>query len=293
MACRSAPTALAAGYRLIALRRIGSTNAEALRRGARRRDRPALVRRRRQTAGRGRRGRAWGSPRGNLYATCSLTTARRLRRHARLRRRAGARRGARASPTLPSDRLDADPAAGRPLRLKWPNDVLVDGAKLAGILLEGETRGEGESRVVDRHRRQLSSHPTDLPIPPSALAASASAATLPSSVRGARRTPGSAARASGAGRAASPRSASLARPRRGLGGADHGTSAGDGRCGDLRGPSTRQGRLVPGQADGTRAGSPAGEVHPRRDHDGCADDGKRLTRTISSSCRSAASARSA
>jgi len=81
----------------------------------------------RQTAGRGRQGRAWTSPVGNLYASTLV----------RLRP---------ADPPAPTLALVAavavEDAVGAylpelpGLRLKWPNDLLLDGAKLAGILLE-------------------------------------------------------------------------------------------------------------------------------------------------------------
>ncbi|MEM8617372.1 MAG: biotin--[acetyl-CoA-carboxylase] ligase [Pseudomonadota bacterium] len=86
----------------------------------------------RQTAGRGRLGRHWVSPPGNLFTTClfheagGLTAATRLPFAAALAVR---------------DSCVAH-APGASVALKWPNDVRVDGAKLAGILVEsGETSG--------------------------------------------------------------------------------------------------------------------------------------------------------
>src|SRR5215471_10897066 len=67
------PRATAAGVRLVAHEVLGSTNAEALsltRQGERG---PLWVTADRQSAGRGRRGRAWISPPGNLYASLLLT----------------------------------------------------------------------------------------------------------------------------------------------------------------------------------------------------------------------------
>lgn len=76
----------------------------------------------RQTAGRGRQGRAWTSPAGNFHG--STVVALRL-----------------GDPPAPTLALVAGLAVVEaiglpPARLKWPNDVMVDGAKLAGILLE-------------------------------------------------------------------------------------------------------------------------------------------------------------
>ncbi len=82
-----------------------------------------------QSEGRGRNGRRWQSPKGNLYATLGLrlnvsaTMATQLSFVAAL-----AARDAIAS-HLPAEQVAA-------LRLKWPNDVLLNGAKAAGILIE-------------------------------------------------------------------------------------------------------------------------------------------------------------
>ena len=84
-----------------------------------------------QTAGRGRRGRAWQSPPGNLYLSLVLRPSGPPLRAPQL--------GFVAALAL-SDAL-APYAAGHELRCKWPNDVLLDGRKLAGILLESETGG--------------------------------------------------------------------------------------------------------------------------------------------------------
>ena len=67
------PTAQAAGVRLITHDTIGSTNAEALHLARAGERGPLWVVAKRQTAGRGRRGRAWVSEPGNLYASLLLT----------------------------------------------------------------------------------------------------------------------------------------------------------------------------------------------------------------------------
>ncbi len=83
---------------------------------------------RQQTAGRGRQGRAWAMAEGNLAASCLV----------RPRSGEGARGelGFVVGLALREAMLEFAPAAG--LCLKWPNDLLLDGAKLAGVLLESE-----------------------------------------------------------------------------------------------------------------------------------------------------------
>lgn len=80
----------------------------------------------RQTQGRGRHGRGWASPEGNLHASILLRPG---LAHARL-----SELGFIAALAV-ADAVDAVLHGGR-ARLKWPNDVLVDGAKIAGILVE-------------------------------------------------------------------------------------------------------------------------------------------------------------
>jgi BirA family biotin operon repressor/biotin-[acetyl-CoA-carboxylase] ligase len=112
---------------------LDSTNAEALRRAAAGETGPLWILARRQTAARGRRGRAWSAPMGNFGASL-------------LFRPEGA-------PALRSfvaalGLFDAMVAVtGRPelFTLKWPNDVLLSGRKLAGILLE---TGAGGTLIV-------------------------------------------------------------------------------------------------------------------------------------------------
>jgi BirA family biotin operon repressor/biotin-[acetyl-CoA-carboxylase] ligase len=85
-----------------------------------------------QTAGRGRRGRGWNSPPGNLYVSllvrpdCAPVV--------------GATLGFVAAIALGAVLRDLTPA---PVLHKWPNDVLVGGGKITGMLLEAGTRSDG------------------------------------------------------------------------------------------------------------------------------------------------------
>lgn len=98
---------------------VGSTNAEA----ARSVGGPLWVAARQQTAGRGRMGRGWSTEHGNLAASLRLPET-----------PPQAATLSFATALAVSDMLEE--TAGIATRLKWPNDVLVDGRKVAGILLE-------------------------------------------------------------------------------------------------------------------------------------------------------------
>jgi BirA family biotin operon repressor/biotin-[acetyl-CoA-carboxylase] ligase len=90
---------------------------------------------REQTGGRGRRGRHWASPVGNLYTSTILRPDCPAQRAAEL--------GFAAALAV----ADIVPA-GREVRVKWPNDVLVDGGKIAGILLESAIGQTGQVQHV-------------------------------------------------------------------------------------------------------------------------------------------------
>lgn len=84
-----------------------------------------------QTGGRGRRGRVWQSPQGNLYASLLLCEGLTAEQIAMLGFVAGLALYDALRATLP-----AAAQQSHKIKLKWPNDVLADGAKLAGILPE-------------------------------------------------------------------------------------------------------------------------------------------------------------
>lgn len=117
---------------------VDSTNAEAVRLAARQSG-PAWVLAAEQTAGRGRRARPWSSPPGNFHATLifrpegppdvvalhSFAAALALR-----------------------DALVALTGLPDHIALKWPNDVLLNGGKVAGILLESASSGTGVAHLA-------------------------------------------------------------------------------------------------------------------------------------------------
>ena len=103
-----------------------STNAEARRRAEAGEVGPLWITARRQTAGRGRRGRQWGSDSGNLFTSLLLLTQKSPAEAAQLTF---------AASLAVADLLDryVPPAL---VTIKWPNDVLLDGRKTSGILIE-------------------------------------------------------------------------------------------------------------------------------------------------------------
>jgi BirA family transcriptional regulator, biotin operon repressor / biotin---[acetyl-CoA-carboxylase] ligase len=124
------PAAVAAGFRLSAHDTLPSTNSEALTLARDGDNGPLWITARQQTAGRGRRGREWISTAGNFYGTLLL-----------------------CNPALPESApelsfvtglavhdaiVDCAPILREKLTLKWPNDILCAGQKLAGILIESE-----------------------------------------------------------------------------------------------------------------------------------------------------------
>ena len=124
---------LAAAYRLIRYDTLGSTNEEAKRLARTAAAEGTLVWAFQQTAGRGRRGRARTSPPGNLYASLILRPQCPLDQAAQLSFVAALAVGDTLTSTT-QKQLDA-------LSYKWPNDVLLRGRKIAGILLDSELGG--------------------------------------------------------------------------------------------------------------------------------------------------------
>ena len=184
MSFRLAPGAQQAGYRLESFASVGSTNALALER-ARAGDSGRLwLVSRKQEAGRGRRGRAWATPEGNLAATLLLSGLRDLKAAASLGFVAGLALGEALDAVVPAGKVSIAPDGadlhGRQGRgrfeLKWPNDVLAGGAKLAGILLESESLPDGSFAVAVGIGVNVVVHPEGLPYPATSLTALGSAA---------------------------------------------------------------------------------------------------------------------
>jgi len=123
--------AAAAGFRLLAHDTLPSTNTEALALARRGEAGPLWVTARQQTAGRGRRGNAWISTPANLYATLLLYDPAAPESAPQL--------SFVAALAVFDAIVDRAAALREKLALKWPNDILCSGQKLAGILIESET----------------------------------------------------------------------------------------------------------------------------------------------------------
>lgn len=128
-----------AGYMAIHLDAVGSTNAEAFERARQGAASGLWVVARRQTAGRGRRGRIWTSEPGNLYSSLMLRDPIEEARLGELPLVVALAVHDAVAAALP-------PFARADLTIKWPNDILYIGAKLCGILIEATSTPEG--RVV-------------------------------------------------------------------------------------------------------------------------------------------------
>ncbi len=117
---------------------IDSTILEARRRAERGEISPVWLIAKRQTAGRGRRGRAWTSHDGNLMATLLFATDHPPHNIALL----GFATGVALAETM-----DAVIGAGL-AQLKWPNDVFVTDAKVCGIMLDSGSLASGHTWVA-------------------------------------------------------------------------------------------------------------------------------------------------
>ena len=126
-----------------------------------------------QTGGRGRQGRVWSSPLGNLYASLLLIDPAPVEKAPEL----GFVAGVALARTL-RENLGQDPR----LAIKWPNDILHAGAKLSGMLLEGAHLPGGQFACVIGIGVNCCSHPENTLYPATDLAAIGSLLTTPEAI---------------------------------------------------------------------------------------------------------------
>ncbi|SLN18023.1 biotin--[acetyl-CoA-carboxylase] ligase [Ruegeria meonggei] len=147
------------GYGLHVLQQVDSTLDEAARIAPSAQG-PVWIMAHSQTSARGRRGRAWANPKGNLAATL-------LMRPDGSPEQAALRSFVAALALFDACVAVTGRAAG--FALKWPNDVLLNGGKLAGILLESTGQGRAVSHLSIGIGVNLSEAPPSHAVEPGAL----------------------------------------------------------------------------------------------------------------------------
>ena len=153
---------LPSGRPCIRLSAVDSTNAEARRQLASGASSSLWVVADEQSEGRGRYGRRWESPAGNLYATLLLIDALDIKSAGQL---------SFVAALAVSDVLKAH-APSALVEVKWPNDILIDGRKASGILLETcRSRGTEVEALAVGIGVNIASHPDDTAFPATCLAA--------------------------------------------------------------------------------------------------------------------------
>lgn len=151
------------GFRVLLFEELNSTNDVARQQAQEGATHGTVILAKRQTVGRGRHGRQWNSQEGNLfcslvlYPDCHFTEAANIGFVAAL--------AVRDSLSLLSGQ-SVNP------RLKWPNDVLILGQKVSGLLLESFLQGTGKTGVVILGVGVNLCHaPSQTPYPATSLAA--------------------------------------------------------------------------------------------------------------------------
>jgi BirA family transcriptional regulator, biotin operon repressor / biotin---[acetyl-CoA-carboxylase] ligase len=162
-------------YRVIVHDSIASTNEEAMRLARDGDPGRVWVAAREQKEGRGRRGRTWSSPPGNLYASLLLIDPAPPEHLPEL--------GFVAALALfeaVREIVGDDPRLG----LKWPNDILFDGGKLSGILLESSPLPNRSVACVAGFGVNCRCHPPALPYATTDLASIGASLNAPEDVLG-------------------------------------------------------------------------------------------------------------
>jgi BirA family transcriptional regulator, biotin operon repressor / biotin---[acetyl-CoA-carboxylase] ligase len=152
------------GYSRLVYAELDSTNEEARRLALAGEVGPVWIMAKRQSAGRGRRGRAWQTEEGNLATTLLLRSDAPQAITGQLSFAAALAVAEMASQFAPDAAI----------AVKWPNDVLADGRKLAGILLEG-----GSGWLAIGIGVNLAGHPEGTEFPATSLRQSGIAAPSP------------------------------------------------------------------------------------------------------------------
>ncbi len=124
-------------YHLLSFDEIDSTNEEAKRLAKGGGHHGAVIWAKKQTAGKGRLGRVWTSSQGNLFVSILLHPEKPMKDLAQLSFVTAVAVMEALEPLLPP---------GRRLQCKWPNDILLSGKKVGGILLESFQSGKASEK---------------------------------------------------------------------------------------------------------------------------------------------------
>jgi len=162
------------GVGRLVLDETDSTNAAARRRAEEGERGPLWIMAYRQTAGRGRRGRGWSAPEGNLAATLLISPDLTLKDAGFLS----------IAAALAVGDVLAALAPGAEIAFKWPNDALLNGKKSAGVLLESAAAGDRVNWLAIGIGVNLAAHPDASQLeqgawPATSVAAEAGAAPAP------------------------------------------------------------------------------------------------------------------
>ena len=153
-------------YHLLSYDVLDSTNEEAKRLADGGASHGAVIWAKRQTAGKGRMGRDWVSPEGNLYVSVLLNPPCELPEYSQLSFVTAVAAAETIRPIIPDEGM---------VQCKWPNDILFNGRKLGGILLESFTTldefGKDKSWVVIGVGINIDDYPEDVPFPATCLRA--------------------------------------------------------------------------------------------------------------------------
>jgi BirA family transcriptional regulator, biotin operon repressor / biotin---[acetyl-CoA-carboxylase] ligase len=122
--------------RVLHVTETGSTNADAMRLALAGEPLPLWVMADTQTGGKGRSGRKWVSQPGNLHASLAFRCTGPIEQAGQLSLLAGIS-------VIDAVRITMELAPNAELRLKWPNDILMNFAKAGGILVESTSLREG------------------------------------------------------------------------------------------------------------------------------------------------------
>lgn len=160
-------TALLQGYQVEQRQSVGSTNTLAFDYAEANHPGRLWIVAEEQQSGHGRRGRVWSSPKGNLYATLLLVNEFSAEKAALLSFVAGVS----LAETISQLALQYGQHSF-PITLKWPNDILLNDAKVSGILLEMKQIAGGKTALVIGIGLNIACYPDDLPYAATSLHAS-------------------------------------------------------------------------------------------------------------------------